>query len=416
MAVSADGVTIVAGAPNGAATAGTKQGAVYVFVRPGAAWGAAAMQVAKLTASDGATGDQLGYAVAVSADGATVVAGALNADTNGAAAAGTQQGAVYVFVRPGAAWGATASQTAKLTASDGANGDQLGRSVAVSADGATVVAGAPDADTNGASAGEEQGAAYVFVRPGAAWGAAVSQAVRLTASDGVNGDVLGVPVAVSADGTTVVAGAPHAGIDGATSTRQGAVYLFATPSPAVAGAPQATGVSPVLAGSPTLVSVTNPQTGTSYQWDFGDGSASAPGTAVSHAYTTTGTFTATVTAQNGSLVQTAKVAIQVVASLPQVALAAPQALGSTPTLVGSPTLVGVTNPQFGTAYQWDSGDSSAVASGPLVSHVYPDIGTYQATVTAQNGGQTQTASVTIVVVRPGATAFLPLGVISAGGW
>ena len=52
---------------------------------------------------------------------------------------------------------ATATQTAKLTASNGAARDFLGDSVAVSGD--TIVAGAPGATVNGHA---RQGAAYVF--------------------------------------------------------------------------------------------------------------------------------------------------------------------------------------------------------------------------------------------------------------
>ena len=56
------------------------------------------------------------------------------------------------------------NETAKLTASDGAASDGFGSSVAVSGD--TVVVGAVPATT---SAPGDQGSAYVFVKPGAAW-------------------------------------------------------------------------------------------------------------------------------------------------------------------------------------------------------------------------------------------------------
>jgi FG-GAP repeat len=52
----------------GAGTPGGKvgaNGAAYVFVKPGTGW-ANATQTAKLRASDGAVGDELGYSVAVS--------------------------------------------------------------------------------------------------------------------------------------------------------------------------------------------------------------------------------------------------------------------------------------------------------------------------------------------------------------
>ena len=57
-------------------------------------------------------------------------------------------------------------ETARLTASDGAANDLLGRSVAVSGDGATVVAGAYQKSVGGSYF---QGAAYVFVRPTPGW-------------------------------------------------------------------------------------------------------------------------------------------------------------------------------------------------------------------------------------------------------
>ncbi len=76
-------------------------------------------EAAKLTAGDGARGDGLGWSVAVSGD--TIVAGAPFDDI----ATNNDRGSAYVFVRPtGGTW-ATATQT-KLTAGDGAAGDELG--------------------------------------------------------------------------------------------------------------------------------------------------------------------------------------------------------------------------------------------------------------------------------------------------
>lgn len=104
---------------------------------------AAARAETKLTASDGAANDELGQSVAVSGD--MMVVGAYGATVDGRHV----QGAAYVFVKSGGTW----TQQAKLTASDGAADDNLGRSVAVS--GSTVVVGAPYAHSY-------QGAAYVF--------------------------------------------------------------------------------------------------------------------------------------------------------------------------------------------------------------------------------------------------------------
>ena len=64
-----------------------------------------------------------------------------------------------MFVKPAGGW-ASATETAKLTASDGAVNDNLGSSVALSGD--TIVAGAP-------TRGPGVGAAYVFVKPAGGW-------------------------------------------------------------------------------------------------------------------------------------------------------------------------------------------------------------------------------------------------------
>ncbi len=203
VAMSSDGSTVVAGAPGATITGSAyDQGAVYVFTKPSSGW-ASETEATKLTASDGAKDDALGSSVAVSSDGATVVAGAPGVNSD--------QGAVYVFTKSSPAW----SQSPRLTASDGASNDQLGYSVAISSDGARVVAGAPYASV-GSNA--EQGAAYVFSNSASGW----APAKKLTASGGAADDLLGLSVAMSADGSTVVAGAPSVG----SAAGPGAVYVF----------------------------------------------------------------------------------------------------------------------------------------------------------------------------------------------
>ena len=164
------------------------------------------LQLGKLTASGGVAGDQLGYSVAVS--GNTVVVGVPYAieGTN------DQQGAVYVFTKPASGWG-NMTQTAKLTASDGAVQDYFGYSVDIT--GNTVVVGAPNYSGNGS------GAVYVFVKPSGGW-VDMTQTAELTASDGQPGADLGWSVSI--DGSTVAAGAP------AASSYQGTAYVYARPS------------------------------------------------------------------------------------------------------------------------------------------------------------------------------------------
>ena len=206
-AVSGD--TVVVGAPlDSGATAG--QGSTYVFVKPGGGW-VSATETAKLTASDGAADDSFGHSVAVSGD--TVVVGAW-VDNVGPNA---NQGSAYVFVKPGGGW-VSATETAKLTASDGAGNDRLGQSVAVSGD--TVVGGAYF-DNVGTNA--DQGSAYVFVKPGGGW-ASATETAKLTASDGAGTDRLGPSVAVSGD--TVVVGAYFD--DVGTNGNQGSAYVLSS--------------------------------------------------------------------------------------------------------------------------------------------------------------------------------------------
>ena len=167
------------------------------------------IQQQKLTASDGAAFDQFGNSVSLSADGNTALIGAPGATVGGNA----NLGAVYVFVNSGGTW----SQQQKLTASDGAPSDAFGISLALSANGNTVLIGAWNATVG---ANMFQGAAYVFARSGLTW----SQQKKLTASDGAAGDGFGSSVSLSADGNTALVGAIFATV-GANS-EQGAAYVF----------------------------------------------------------------------------------------------------------------------------------------------------------------------------------------------
>lgn len=195
VSVSVSGDTAVIGA-NLDDDAGDASGAVYVFARNGATWS----EQAKLTASDAAAGDEFGGSVAVSGD--TIVAGARHDDD-----AGSSSGSAYVFVRSGTTW----SEEAKLTASDAAVDDWFGCAVAVNGD--TIVVGARFDD----DAGGFSGSAYVFVRSGTTW----SQQAKLTANDAAAADQFGSAVAVSGESTLI--GAPFRDDAGNDS---GAAYVF----------------------------------------------------------------------------------------------------------------------------------------------------------------------------------------------
>ena len=200
VAMSADGSTVVVGAPDNLPY-GYDSGAAYVFTRPAGGWGGTP-EVATLTASDGRPNHRFGHAVGISADGQTIAIGA----------SGT-----YVFAKPSGGW-EDAIETAKLTVSDGSEYGEIGSSVAVSVEGTTIIVGA-SSDTH---EGVRSGAAYVFTRPSSEW-ADATETARLTPSDGTDDDYFGYVVAVSEDAGTVVVGAP--GKD-AYGDDHGAAYVF----------------------------------------------------------------------------------------------------------------------------------------------------------------------------------------------
>ena len=137
--------TIVAGAPSDDIGAYPARGSAVTFARTGAA---ERNETAKLTASDGTSGDSLGWSVAVA--GETILAGA-PFDQVGAT---PTQGSAYSFSRTGAG---SRTEAGALRAADGGAGDSTASSVAT--DGNTVVAGAQWDDVGGVA---NQGSAVVF--------------------------------------------------------------------------------------------------------------------------------------------------------------------------------------------------------------------------------------------------------------
>jgi hypothetical protein len=211
--VAASGNVLVVGAPFDDFEGGGAQGSAYVFVRPFGGW-ASTHESAKLSASDKSSGDRFGSAVAVNGD--TVAVGTFADDIGGQ----PDLGAVYVFVEPGGWFGAL-EETAKLTAADGGSSDGLGFSVGVSGD--TVVAGSI---LHRHGTGLQAGAAYVFVRPSSGWATTSVPTAELLASDGATTDRLGESIAIARN--VVVVGARSA--SGPNHQDQGAAYMFVKPA------------------------------------------------------------------------------------------------------------------------------------------------------------------------------------------
>jgi hypothetical protein len=189
VALASDGATAVVGAA-GIYSSSSNAGSAYVFTRSGATW-----STGTFLGSGSFTGDRFGAAVAMASDGATAVVGAYGANSNA--------GAAYVFTRSGATW-----STGALLGSGSAAGVFFGAAVAVSSDGATAVVGAYGANSNA-------GAAYVFTRSGTTWSTGA-----LLGSGGAANYQLGYAVAMDGTGASAVVGANLA------YANAGAAYAF----------------------------------------------------------------------------------------------------------------------------------------------------------------------------------------------
>ena len=177
---------------------GTNAGAAYIFKRSGNIWS----EVVKLTALTTGSHDWFGYSVFLSGDYAIV--GAYLDDNP----KGSNAGSAYIFKRSGASW----TEQAKLTASDGDWSDWFGYSVSLSGDYAIV--GAYDRTSE---KGEYAGSAYIFKRSGNTW----SEVLKLTGSDGATWDVFGYSVSISSD--YAIVGAHN---DDDKGTNSGSAYMF----------------------------------------------------------------------------------------------------------------------------------------------------------------------------------------------
>ncbi|TAE71627.1 MAG: hypothetical protein EAY68_01820, partial [Bacteroidetes bacterium] len=193
VAISADGNTAVVGGNFD----NNSRGAAWIFVRTGTTW---SQQGNKLVGSGsvGSTTYQ-GRAVDISADGNTVIVGGYGDNSN--------QGAVWVFTRSGTTW---SQQGSKLVGTGNTGAAQQGISVAISADGNTLLVG-------GWADNSLQGAAWVFTRSGTTW---TQQGNKLVGTGNTSAAQQGTSVAISADGNTALIGGPG------DNTNNGAAWIF----------------------------------------------------------------------------------------------------------------------------------------------------------------------------------------------
>lgn len=213
-----------------------------VFIGTGVSDGGAGpwLQQAYVKASNTGVGDHFGTAISLSADGKTLAVAASQEASSATGVNGNQadnsaarSGAVYIYVRSGESW----VQQAYLKASNSEQNDGFGGfgafgafngvsappALSLSADGNTLVVGAPGEDSNATGVNGNQtdntlhdsGAAYVFVRNAGTW----TQQAYVKPSTGGADAFFGGAVSLSADGNTMAVGALG-------FARSGAVYLF----------------------------------------------------------------------------------------------------------------------------------------------------------------------------------------------
>jgi len=211
VSVAISGSTVIVGSDGDSSA----KGAAYIFNCPTLS---SCSQQKKLAPSDLADNDRFGYSVSIS--GIYVAVGAFGQNTGGNA----DQGATYIF---NCSTLTNCLQTDKLVASDGAGGDEFGRSVSVShvdinlSTLVLIAVGAPGHDTDGES---NRGAAYVFYCPLLRY---CYQTKKVKASDGAFEDRFGSSVSLSYN--ILAVGAMWHDSNG--NYRQGAAYIFNCKNP-----------------------------------------------------------------------------------------------------------------------------------------------------------------------------------------
>jgi hypothetical protein len=216
-------------------------GAICMFNRNGTTW----TQTAYLKSLTPDGGDSLGAFVAISDDGNTIAANALDEDTmaNGVNAVrqgdrvlNTSSGAAYVFVNENGMW----KQQASFKPSNIGKEDWFGVRFGLSGDGNILaIAGSlEDSAAQGIdgnqedNSADEAGAVYLFTRSGGNW----TQQAYIKGSNTQAFDEFGSAVAVSRDGRTMVITArgedsAATGVNGNqadnSADEAGAAYVFA---------------------------------------------------------------------------------------------------------------------------------------------------------------------------------------------
>ncbi len=194
VSVSSNGRTMAVGVPSAMAN----RGYIAIFEMQSGKW----VQVAKKTVSVISPTNYLGSIIDLSADGNTLVAGVPAVKR------------AFIFEK-GSGW-TNGTETVQLSSLSVNLPDQFAKSISVSGNGSTIALGTPLFS----SIFPNQGAVLIYTRPTTGWTNMNHAYQLIQASDAVGGEQFGTSVSISANGKTVVAGAPFAVLT------QGALYVI----------------------------------------------------------------------------------------------------------------------------------------------------------------------------------------------
>jgi len=209
--VSISGDYAIVGAPEHVA------GAVYVFKRDGAGTGIWT-ETQKVEANDKANNDLFGFSVSVSGD--NFIVGAYNEEENEFGGSNLYEaGSAYIFTNNSGVW----TQTKKLVASDRAEDDWFGFSVAIDGDYAIVGVHREEEDVAGNNNLEWAGSAYIFEKASGVW----AQTQKIVAADRAEDDEFGYAVSISGNYALIGARAEEEDANNMNNlSSSGSAYVF----------------------------------------------------------------------------------------------------------------------------------------------------------------------------------------------
>jgi|CXWL01.1.fsa_nt_gi ELWxxDGT repeat protein len=135
-----------------------------------------------------------------------------------------------------------------------------------------------------------------------------------------------------------------------------------------------------------------------YSWDFGDGTPAGSGVAPTHVYESTGTFTVTLTVNDGTTNSTAATSTVTISNQTPAASAGGPYSGVRNQAIAF-SGAGSTDPDGDAlTYSWDFGDGSPAGSGVDPTHAYASTGTFTVTLTVNDGSTNSTAATSTVTI------------------